>query len=445
MSRSSKVAASGSHRGRDAYARRIERRGVGSPETGSSMDRTSTANPSLVTRRSPTAAVRWGGMFAFMVAAACSTPSNPTESSSGSKAAAETSPAGASGDASSVAMGSRASRSPDLAELRAPDAIAVVVSPWTGEEFGGGLDGSIIATPNYRLYSTLRDDSLERILPRYMESAFDHYRTAIVELPLPPEPLKTYIFGSRSEWNRFTEFKLPPREAQSMLQLRRGAYTADAEVVLHDLGRTDTLFLTAHEGWHQYTQSVFRESLPIWLEEGIATYMEGHRFDSEAGVATFMPWRNLERYGELRARARRGGLIPLEEIVDRSPQSFLENGSNRLLTYYAQVWALTQFLVHGENGRYRAGLERLLVDAVDGRVSSRIASVTGRQGRRAMGSGLGRVVISVYFTPDFELFKEQYEAFLAVLMQRGTGTSIWRGRNPFEAGASAPPIDPAIS
>ena len=141
MSRSSKVAASGSHRGRDAYARRIERRGVGSPETGSSMDRTSTANPSLVTRRSPTAAVRWGGMFAFMVAAACSTPSNPTESSSGSKAAAETSPAGASGDASSVAMGSRASRSPDLAELRAPDAIAVVVSPWTGEEFGGGLDG----------------------------------------------------------------------------------------------------------------------------------------------------------------------------------------------------------------------------------------------------------------------------------------------------------------
>ena len=61
-----------------------------------------------------------------------------------------------------------------------------------------------------------------------------------------------------------------------------------------------------------------------------------------------------------------------------------------------------------------------------------------------MGSGIGRVVISVYFTPDFELFKEQYEAFLAVLMQRGTGTSIWRGRNPFEAGASAPPIDPAI-
>ena len=414
------------------------------------MDRISTANPSRPTHGVPaTWLARSRGVLAVaslgVWLVACSspnaTPAKPSEVAGGREAAATTetpSPSVAS------ATDSRPARSPDLAELRTPEAFAFVVSPWRGEEFGGNLDGSIIATPNYRLHSTLRDDSLERILPRYMEAAFDHYRTAIVELPLPPEPLKTYIFGSRSEWNRFTEFKLPPREAQSMLQLRRGAYTADSEVVLHDLGRTDTLFLTAHEGWHQYTQSVFRESLPIWLEEGIATYMEGHRFDSEAGVATFMPWRNLERYGELRARARRGGLIPLEELVDRSPQSFLENGSNRLLTYYAQVWALTQFLVHGENGRYRAGLERLLVDAVDGRVSSRIASVAGRQGRRAMGPGLGRVVISVYFTPDFELFKEQYEAFLSVLMQRGTGTAIWRGRNPFEAGAAAPPIDPAM-
>jgi hypothetical protein len=367
------------------------------------------------------------GMLAGL--AACTTPTDSPNTSPPSPAeTTSNNPASAPAAVASVTP----TRTAEPAELRAPGEIAVVVSPWTGEEFGGGLDGSIIATPNYRLHSTLRDDSLERILPRYMEAAFDHYRTAIVDLPLPPEPLKSYIFGSRSEWNRFTEFKLPPREARSMLQLRRGAYTADAEVVLHDLGRTDTLFLTAHEGWHQYTQSVFRESLPIWLEEGIATYMEGHRFDSEAGVAVFMPWRNLERYGELRARARRGGLIPLEELVDRSPQSFLEGGSNRLLTYYAQVWALTQFLVHGENGRYRAGLERLLEDAVDGRVSSRIASVAGRQGRRAMGPSLGRVVISVYFSPDFELFKEQYEAFLSVLMQRGTGTAIWRGRNPFE-------------
>lgn len=405
------------------------------------MDRIRSANPNpRMPRFGAGRAIGSIGTFAVAWLLACSTPSaTPTrtgDASDGSQVPA-TSPAGAS-EASSAAVAAPPTRSPDLATLRTPETIAVVVSPWTGEEFGGNLDGSIIATPNYRLHSTLRDESLERLLPRYMEAAFDHYRTAIVELPLPPEPLKTYIFGSRSEWNRFTEFKLPFREAQSMLQLRRGAYTADSEVVLHDLGRTDTLFLTAHEGWHQYTQSVFRESLPIWLEEGIATYMEGHRFDSEAGVATFMPWRNLERYGELRARARRGGLIPLEELVDRSPQAFLEGGSNRLLTYYAQVWALTQFLVHGENGRYRPGLERLLVDAVDGRVSSRIASVAGRQGRRAMGPGLGRVVISVYFTPDFELFKEQYEAFLSVLMQRGTGTAIWRGRNPFEAGAAAP-------
>ena len=347
-----------------------------------------------------------------------------------------------SGSASAAGGAGLAHRTADPAELRNADAFVVLESPWSGEEIGGGLDGSVLSTRNYRLHSTLRDDTLEKILPRYMEAAFAHYRTAIVELPLPVEPLKTFVFGSRSEWNRFTEATLPAREAAAMLRLRRGAYTTNGEVVLHDLGRTDTLFLTAHEGWHQYTQSVFREPLPIWLEEGIATYMEGHRFDSEAGVAEFLPWRNLERYGELRARARRGGLIPLEDLLERTPQSFLEGGPNQLLTYYAQLWALVQFLVNGEDGRYRAGLERLLEDAVEGRMSSRIAQVTGVRGRRALGSKAGRVVLSVYFTSDFELFKEQYDAFLAVLMQRGSGTAIWRGRNPFEVGANEPPFDP---
>ncbi|MGA0285676.1 MAG: DUF1570 domain-containing protein [Phycisphaerales bacterium] len=308
---------------------------------------------------------------------------------------------------------------------------SIVVVPWSGAEMGGGLDGSLIITRNYHLYSTLRDPRLEELLPNYMDAAFEHYRTAITELPLPSEPLETFIFGSRSEWNRYTEASLPAHEARAMLQLRRGAFTADGKVVLHDLGRTDTMFLTAHEGWHQYTQSIFRDPLPIWLEEGIAAYMEGHRYDSRSGEVEFIPWRNLERFGELRSRGRRGELIELDVLLDRTPQQFLSGGTNRLLTYYAQLWALVQFLVHGEDGRYRAGLECLLEDAVEGRIGRRLANAGGYEGRRrAMGSGYGRAVLGVYFSEDYEAFKREYEAFVELMMRRGAGTAVWRGTSP---------------
>lgn len=311
--------------------------------------------------------------------------------------------------------------------------LAVLERPWSGEEIGGVADGVVLATRHYRIHSSLRDRSLKSILPAFCEAAFAHYRTAIVELPLPAEPMRTFIFGARSEWNRFTERRLPPEEASAMLRLRRGAFTAGGEVVLHDLGRTDTLFLTAHEGWHQYTQTVFREPLPVWLEEGIATYMEGHRFDQAAQAPVFIPWRNLERYGELRARGRRGELLPVADLFDRSPQSLLEGGGSRLLTYYAQLWVLVHFLVEGEQGRYRPALHRLLEDAVEGRISARLARHAGETGRsrRGVSTRSGRAVLAAYFNPDFEEFERQFLAFQAVLLDRSVGTLIWRGQSPF--------------
>jgi len=315
-----------------------------------------------------------------------------------------------------------------------PREFSVVERPWAGGEIGGVADGVILATPNYRIHTSLRDRSLRQTLPRFLETAFDHYRTAILDLPLPREPMRTYVFGARSEWNRHTERVLPPSESAAMLRLRRGAYTANAEVVLHDLGRTDTLFLAAHEGWHQYSQSVFRQPLPIWLEEGIATYMEGHRIDRLTDEVQFLPWRNLERYGELRARARRGELIPLAELIERSPQSFLENGGQQLLTYYAQLWVLTHFLVEGEGGKYLPRLRRLLDDAVEGRIAARLAAEAGLsdRSRRGVASRLGRAVFSVYLSGDFEAFEQEYLAFQARLLERGVGTLIWRGQSPFE-------------
>lgn len=310
---------------------------------------------------------------------------------------------------------------------------ATTVAPWSWEGPQGVVAGSVFSTPHFRLFTTTREDSsLRRLLPAFYEAAIGHWRSALGDLPAPVRPLETYLFGNRAQWADFTRERLGS-DAGTYLALDRGGYTVDSQAVLFDLGRWDTLALAAHEGWHQYTQGTFRHPLPIWLEEGLATYMEGHRWNRGEEQPSFAPWRNFERFGALREAVRENELIPLDTLLEGMPQNFLRrDGQSKLLTYYGQVWALTHFLAEGENKRYRPALEELLRDAAAGRIASRVASSPhlppGRP--RAVASKLGKTLVIVYFNPDFAEFKSGYDRFVADITRRGTGDAVWRGESP---------------
>jgi hypothetical protein len=319
--------------------------------------------------------------------------------------------------------------------------IAFTSEPWLNETATAEIEGEKISTANYRLFHTLSGASLRKMMPAFLETSLAHYSTALITLPPPGKPLETYLFGSRDEWSDYTRRRMG-REANTYLALGRGGYTIDGTSVLFDLGRFDTLILAAHEGWHQYSQTIFREGLPLWADEGLATWMEGHRWARDADRPTFNPWRNFERFGELREAVRDQELIPLEELLDGVPQGFLKDGTSRLLTYYAQVWALIHFLVEGEGGKYRAGLERLVDDAVNGRVSARVAEVAGMPRRRIVPASAGRAVFAVYFGTDLDRVGAEYDAFVWRITARGAGDCIWKGESPLTLPPPAPPTKP---
>ncbi len=304
--------------------------------------------------------------------------------------------------------------------------------PWT-PSVGSGPSGALVSTPHYALYTTLEDGWLAEKIPAYLESALEHYRTAIIELPLPEEPMETYILGERAQWQAFTRMLLPG-EAGLYLSLGKGGFTTRGRAVLYDIGRWDTLCITAHEGWHQFCQNTFKETLPAWMDEGIATYMEGCRFERSYDIPRFMPWRNFERFNELRRTVRRGGLIPVVELLTRSPEFFLQQGRERLLAYYAQVWALTHFFMEGEGGRYRPAMEAVLRDAHEGRLgqtlieSEELGAIDDR--RRASKGARGLAVTVVYFNSDLDELQSQFDAFLRQVVSRGSGSDIARGRSP---------------
>jgi len=293
------------------------------------------------------------------------------------------------------------------------------IEPWVF----GGAQGSIVRLPGLSIHVVVRDRWLADTLPRFAWQAMQHYRSALGALPEPRRSIDTFIFGKRSQWEQYTREALRD-SAELYLGMGRGGYTIEGRAVLYDIGPVDTLFIVAHEGWHQYTQTTFVEQLPPWMEEGLATFMEGHRMRNERMTIEFLPWRNLERFSELRSVVREGRMVSLGQLVSGTPQSFLGDGRDSLLSYYAQVWALMHFLNEGEGGLYRAAFQQLINDAATGRMTDRMG--LARRSRLMPG----RLVLSQYFKVDERELDRQYQAFVKQIVASGAGDAIWAGENP---------------
>ena len=314
---------------------------------------------------------------------------------------------------------------------------SLVTSPIvsTREWRWNSVEGIEIDTRSWTIKSSLRSANFTGSLPAFYEAALRNYRSGLVALPAPPRRLEACVFGTREEWSRYTEHRLGS-EAGPYLKMGRGGFTSGGEAVLYDIGPRDTLAIAAHEGWHQYSQTTFRYSLPVWMEEGVACYMEGFRQPAGAPEPVFLPWRNPERYAELRTAARKSRLATLREVLEGSPQSFLETSRDAQLAYYAQVWALVHYMRDGEGGRYRAGLEAMLADAVSGGIPARIKSSDAipdeRARRLALSSKSGIWLVLVYLDEDYERFERGYDRFIGSLIESNAWDHIMRGESPIE-------------
>ncbi|MEM1423440.1 MAG: DUF1570 domain-containing protein [Planctomycetota bacterium] len=291
-----------------------------------------------------------------------------------------------------------------------------------------GRDGFTIRTPHYRLYTTESDSILRERMPLFLEHAIAHYRTAIAELPDPPQKLDTYLMDNRPQWELLSK-RLEGERGEDLLQIQRGGYASRGIGVYFDIGLYDTLAIAAHEGWHQYTQRTFRDALPVWLEEGLATFMEGHAW--RGGEPVFRSWQNLERFNALSSVNASGGLLSLETIMTQRPTDLIVDDPDGVLRYYAQVWALTHFLLYAEGGAYAEGLRAALEDAVDGQLSQRIVASVGRaEASRALGSRTGDAILRAYMGKDASELETAYRAFVARITRTGARDAISTGRSP---------------
>jgi hypothetical protein len=313
-----------------------------------------------------------------------------------------------------------------VSELTAAD-VVIDTQPWTFD----AKPGRQITTVAYRIHTTLPDARLSQRFPLFMENALAFYTRGITTLPEPSSRMDTFLMADRAQWATLTQ-RILGSEAQSLLRVDRGGFSSRGRSLLFDLGGRDTYVIAAHEGWHQYVQTTFGDPLPVWLDEGVATYMEGFRWRSEWSTGpVFKPWTNFERFETLRWAVRGKYLLPLEALMQSKPQELLDRGEYAPLVYYAQVWAFTHFLAEGESGKYRAGFEAILKDAAAGRASARIGRELGSRARSAYESkrdGLG--AFHVYFTKDLAAVQAEFDAFVKKVAANGNMQKIVEGRSP---------------
>lgn len=314
-------------------------------------------------------------------------------------------------------------------DTAATSSVVIGVEPWDQLP---GTEGVLVRTNAYRLFISARDARLVEQLPAFCEAALTRYRTALGDLPPPPAKLDTYLVDNRSQWVTLTTIATRER-AEDYLQIRRGGFATRGAGYFWDIGFADTLSLTAHEGWHQYTQRTFRNRLPPWLEEGIASYHEGIRLARP--IPTFRPWSNTERFDRLRDLVTDGRLLPLSEVVRLSPGELIAINEDRALDWYAQVWAAVHFLREGEGGRHARALEDLLQHAAKGDLWRRVSRQFGRAGTRAAlrANGAGILLQTYTQTPRDEL-DDAYARFVHAIVRPGARQIILAGGSPVPPG-----------
>jgi len=290
------------------------------------------------------------------------------------------------------------------------------VKPWEDSP----VDGLIVQTEHYTLYTTLLEPLMLRQIPAFLESAYKAYQSQLPQ-PIPSgQPLEVYLFDTRGQWEDFTR-GMAGNDATVYLQIQRGAYTLNGIVVAYNIGRKQTFSVIGHEGWHQFNQRLFAYRLPSWLDEGIATLFETCSYTQ--GRFVFEPSRNLMRLGSLKETLLERQLIPLRELIMLNPGQVINGHGDdaAVIGFYAQNYAMVRFLREYNYGIRLRKYHAMLLGGANGTwpLQNDFAAIAADRTRPltvGWNMQVSPVLFAYYIDPDINALEAQYQDYCRKLV-----------------------------
>lgn len=241
---------------------------------------------------------------------------------------------------------------PALAQAQA------VVVP--AENNAGAVPGLIpYSTKFYTIHTNL---NREEAIPfgRHMDAVFAEYQKRFAGFrSATPTAMALYLFRTQEQYETFLlNHRINGANTGGMFFVQ-GRLQGLATFVQGKSVNT-TFSVLQHEGFHQFAYHHIGPDLPNWVNEGIAQYFEDSVL---AGDQMYQGLANARRVAAIKASLTAHNVIPFEKLLSMSQAEWhkaVVAGSDEAAQLYDQSWSMVYFLIHAEDGRYRAAFENYL-------------------------------------------------------------------------------------
>jgi len=207
-------------------------------------------------------------------------------------------------------------------------------------------DWAKVVSANFVVISDAGESEARKVVA--MLEQFRH--TALMILPQSKikAPVPTKVFHFRSHGS-FREFK--PKYKGKVMGAVNGYFFGDGDYSYIAL-TTDAGGGQAYEViFHEYQHFILSNNLPnapLWLDEGLAEYYSAFepRYEGREVLLGRSPVRHV-------LALRKATLMPLEKLFSIDTRSPEYNEAKKAGLFYAQSWALTHYLMLGNDGKRR--------------------------------------------------------------------------------------------
>lgn len=191
-------------------------------------------------------------------------------------------------------------------------------------------------TDHYIIKTNLSKEALNDIC--YVMECFYNEAKKIFKLVKDPgTKLKVYVFKDRAEYNA--------NGGQGEGVFMSSSSGKQIMTFYHPAGSTTSILL--HEGTHQFVNLVCNANMPIWINEGLATYYESSKFEGATLKTNIV---NQNRLQLIRNLILKKDVPRLEDIINIRQANFA-------IYEYAHTWSLVYFFMNYNQGQYADELE----------------------------------------------------------------------------------------
>lgn len=268
-----------------------------------------------------------------------------------------------------------------------------------------GEDGISLQTPHYTIYMTVKGQRMDMVLPGFMEASYGLYEQLTNSAQNPKYTMPMYMLASRQEWARMTQKLFGHVGPDNFIE--NGGYTFRGVTVCWDIGGMNTLSVAAHEGLHQYLWYFYKNRLPLWAEEGLATQCEG--FVLTDNSVRFLPQENIMRIDSMREALKAGDWLPIEQLLVTTSRKQLGQGELYGLGYYGQLYVLVRFLRGHEV--YGPRWAKMLDDAKTGKFSAIFGEQVMTLQPAAYYQAVAVKAFTHYISSDLPAFEQEFKEY----------------------------------